>query len=851
MVEFVDDLAAFGETPALVASGRPAISYAELDRRVAETAREFGNAKKLIAVEAEPSEHAIIAYLAALRGRHAVALLPRGDGEAMDAFVDDFLSDAVCRRVDGRWRNVVGNGSPSELHPDLALLLGTSGSTGKSRYVRLSARAVNANAASIACYLGLTPADRAGLILPFHYSYGLSVLNSHLAVGASVHLAGKGAADAGFADEMRAARCTGIAGVPYSYELMDKTGFRDAELPDLRFMTVAGGRIEPALAETFRRHLAVRGKQLFLMYGQTEATARIAYVPPKSLAGKLDSIGIAIPGGSLRLLDEDGAQVEEAGQAGELAYRGPNVMMGYAESRSDLARGNEVEELRTGDIATRDAHGFFRIVGRRKRFSKIGGLRINHAGIEHALAAKGIVAAVAGDDRRLVAAVSSSHRESETARIMAAASGLTPLHVTARKVEALPRLATGKIDYAAVMRLFDRDEQKRNETVVDAFRHAFYPQRPTATDSFETLGGDSLLYVQLSLALERALGRAPDGWERLTIAELASMSRRESRWRAIDSDIVLRAAAILLVVVHHATLWPIPGGAATLVLLVGFGIARFQAASLFAGRPARMLRALAQNLAVYVPILAGFALARGEVPWASLFLVGNLGLTDPAKMLPYLYWFVEVYAQVILLAAALFAWRSARRWAAARPFGFGLALLATTVAAKFLVPLIWKVGAAQIFTVTDVLYLAVFGWCVHFARSMNQRAITLVLATMLFPVLAYTGGNWIGSWVKFSLQLLVVATLLYLPRLRLPLLAVQAVLPVAAASYHIYLFHRILPDLLLPQPVPGAVDGSVAAAAVVGGMAIGLAVFALQKFALGVLANRHAATGHVAAVHNT
>jgi hypothetical protein len=314
---------------------------------------------------------------------------------------------------------------------------------------------------------------------------------------------------------------------------------------------------------------------------------------------------------------------------------------------------------------------------------------------------------------------------------------------------------------------------------------------------------------------------------------------------------VLRAAAILLVVVHHATLWPIPGGAATLVLLVGFGIARFQAASLFAGRPGRMLRALAQNLAVYVPILAGFALARGKVPWASLFLVGNLGLTDPARMLPYLYWFVEAYAQVILLTAALFAWPSARRWAAARPFGFGLALLAATVAAKFLVPLAWNVGAAQIFTVTDVLYLAVFGWCVHFARSMNQRAITLVLATMLFPVLAYTGGNWIGSWVKFSLQLLVVATLLYLPRLRLPLLAVQAVLPVAAASYHIYLFHRILPDLLLPQPVPGAVDGSVAAAAVVGGMAIGLAVFALQKFALGVLANRHAATGHVAAVHNT
>src|SRR4029453_9081343 len=117
--------------------------------------------------------------------------------------------------------------------------------------------------------------------------------------------------------------------------------------------------------------------------------------------------------------------------------------------------------------------------------------------------------------------------------------------------------------------------------------------------------------------------------------------------------------------------------------LVGYNVARFQSARLFAGQPGRMLSALAQNLAVYLPIVAGYALARGEAPWASLFLVGNLGLTDPAEMLPYLYWFVEAYAQIMLIFVGLFAWRPARRWASEEPFRFGLALLAAAVTAKF------------------------------------------------------------------------------------------------------------------------------------------------------------------------
>ena len=248
-----------------------------------------------------------------------------------------------------------------------------------------------------------------------------------------------------------------------------------------------------------------------------------------------------------------------------------------------------------------------------------------------------------------------------------------------------------------------------------------------AAYSHEQLGGNSLIYVQLSLVLDRKLGQAPLGWERMPLSQLAGLGRCTDPAPAIDTDLLVRALAITTVVVHHATLWPIPGGAATLVVLVGFGLARFHSSRLFAGDVARLFRTLATNLAVYAPIVAGYALASGQVPWASVFLVGNLGVAPPDRMLPYLYWFVEAYAQILLIFAGLFSVRPIRSFAAGRPFMFGLALLAVTIPAKFLVPLVWNVGPARIFTMPDFLYLVAFGWCIHFARRSSDRMLLSAL----------------------------------------------------------------------------------------------------------------------------
>ena len=258
-------------------------------------------------------------------------------------------------------------GEPVALHPDLALLLTTSGSTGDPKLVRLTRRNLESNADSIGEYLGLGPAERAVMSLPMHYSYGLSVLNSHLRAGGSVVLTPHSFMRPEFWAAADGERCTSFAGVPYMYETLHRLRFDPARHPSMRTLTQAGGGLRHDLAAHFEQIGARSGVRFFVMYGQTEATARISYVPAERLARKIGSIGIAIPGGALSL-----AAVEGAADLKELVYAGPNVMLGYADSRADLALGDvQHGSLKTGDLASVDDDGYYSITGRLKRFAKL------------------------------------------------------------------------------------------------------------------------------------------------------------------------------------------------------------------------------------------------------------------------------------------------------------------------------------------------------------------------------------------------------------------------------------------------------------------------------------------------
>lgn len=276
-------------------------------------------------------------------------------------------------------------------NPQLALLLSTSGSTGSAKLVRLSFQNLESNAQAIASYLGLQASERAIQSLPMHYSYGLSLINSHLVTGASVLLTEHSFMRPEFWQDFAAHECTSFAGVPYMYEVLSRLRMSPAVQPSLRYFTQAGGPLKPELMAGYLEAAQKHGKQMVVMYGQTEATARIAYVPPERLAQKLGSIGIPIPGGTLTLepVDEDlaqGPQPLNEPVLTQLCYQGPNVMLGYAEKREDLAKGDEQQgRLLTGDIAWQDAEGYFYITGRLQRFAKLFGKRISLVDVELAL----------------------------------------------------------------------------------------------------------------------------------------------------------------------------------------------------------------------------------------------------------------------------------------------------------------------------------------------------------------------------------------------------------------------------------------------------------------------------------
>ncbi len=270
------------------------------------------------------------------------------------------------------------NGSDAKLHEDLALLLTTSGSTGSPKFVRQSYENIKSNTESIIEYLNIDSSERAITTLPMNYTYGLSIINTHLMAGATIILTEKTLMQKEFWELFKKEEATSFGGVPYTYEMLDRLRFFRMDLPSLRYMTQAGGKLTPELHKKFAEHSIENGREFIVMYGQCEATARMGYLPAEYSVAKYGSMGIAIPGGKLLIIDVDGKEIEEPEVSGELVYEGPNVTLGYAECAEDLSKGDERNgRLETGDMAKRDEDGFYYIVGRKKRFLKIFGNRTN------------------------------------------------------------------------------------------------------------------------------------------------------------------------------------------------------------------------------------------------------------------------------------------------------------------------------------------------------------------------------------------------------------------------------------------------------------------------------------------
>lgn len=264
-----------------------------------------------------------------------------------------------------------------KLYSELAILLTTSGSTGSPKMVRQSYKNIQSNTEAIVQYLGLTAKERAITTLPMNYTYGLSIINTHLYVGATLLLTDKTLMEREFWNFFTQQCATSFGGVPYTYEMLNKLTFFRRSLPSLKTLTQAGGKLSPELHQKFAEYAQKNGKRFIVMYGQAEATARMAYLPAEKSLEKCGSMGLAIPEGKFTLLDESGNIISSPEIIGELVYQGPNVTLGYAQNFDDLAKGDEFHGvLHTGDMAKFDKDGFFYIVGRKKRFLKMFGNRI-------------------------------------------------------------------------------------------------------------------------------------------------------------------------------------------------------------------------------------------------------------------------------------------------------------------------------------------------------------------------------------------------------------------------------------------------------------------------------------------
>ena len=290
-----------------------------------------------------------------------------------------------------------------------------------------------------------------------NYVYGLSIINSHFLVGATMLLTDKGLMQKEFWSFFREAEATSFGGVPYTYEMLDKLRFFRMNLPSLRTVTQAGGKITPELHEKFAAWAAETGRNFVVMYGAAEATSRMGYLPPEKAVEKKGSMGIPIPGGKFTLIGEDGREITEPFTTGELVYEGKNVTLGYAEHGEDLIRGDERHgRLETGDMAQSDADGFYYIVGRKKRFLKIYGNRVNLDEIDRMIReAFSVEAVAAGKDDHLFIFVTDEKAAEPVREFVIGKTKLNPAAFRVKILDAIPRNDAGKTLYSELAKYYE------------------------------------------------------------------------------------------------------------------------------------------------------------------------------------------------------------------------------------------------------------------------------------------------------------------------------------------------------------------------------------------------------------
>lgn len=819
-----------GRPALLTASGT--VSHEELRVAVEDLAGRLPDAaqgRRLVHLPLRPDLAGVTAYLATLQAGHVALVTP--DDARTATILDRYRPDVTATGDPEQPFETMSSVPRHLLHPDLALLLSTSGSTGSPKLVRLSHENVQSNAAAIAQALRITEFDRAITSLPLHYCFGLSVLHSHLVAGGSVVLHDGSVMDESLWDAVDDLGVTTLAVVPHMVELMESTGVLERAHPSLRLVAQAGGRMQPdrvvRTAALGRDH----GWELAVMYGQTEATARICVLDPALVADHPDAVGRPVAGTSLHL---DTTVPEAADGTGEVVVRGPGVMMGYAEHADDLALGPMLSELRTGDLGSVGPDGLLRLVGRRSGFVKVMGLRIDLGTVESVLESAGFVACVGGDELGLTVTVepeagtTSAETAARARRLAGEASGLGPSAVAAAVVDDLPRLANGKVDRLACAALARGGSAGPGDGTADAgagptlavsvagaVADVLGLDSVDLDRSFVQHGGDSLSHVQASVRLEALVGPLPRGWHHRSLGELVELAasrpaapadgtaghaRWWSGWRTVETSVLIRAIAVVIICGSHIDLFRILGGAHTLLAVAGFNAARFGLSMPTTGGRWRATGRTLIGIAVPTMAVALFGMVTHErYGWANVALA-NWVFGDVTYGFRNELWFIDaLVASTLTLVAILSVPVVGRAWLR-DPWRVAAAVALVALVPRFVILHLAEGVLRGIMPTT--FWLFAIGAAVAYADTRRRRLLTLAIAVV-------GGATFFPDDPQRTLTVLAgIAALTLLPEVRLPARAVPLVSLLASASLYVYLVQFQILGL-----VPTALGATVVAIA--------------------------------------
>lgn len=456
------DLLKYGDLTALITETGKIINYRNLYLEIEKLAK-FLIMGKLVMIKAYLSEETIIGYVSAIN--HGVTVIIASSERDFTELLKVYRPFYIWQRRDDQniqsykriyeYQNnellVRNNELEYPIHPELALLLSTSGSTGSKKYVRISKKNLQANTKSIIESLGIVMGDRAALMLPMSYTYGLSIVNTYLYQGGCLLVPNSSMIHPDFWKFIEKNECNAICGVPNTYNFLKKMNFHNRSLNTLKLATQAGGKMNLETEKYMLNVAQDKGFRLAIMYGQTEATARMSCHILNENSDKIGSAGKAIPGGKIEIIED------------EIIYQGKNVTLGYAESYLDLCKGDERKGiLQTGDLGYLDEDGYIYITGRKNRIAKINGFRINLDELQEKICVSiDIECACIEHMESIVLYFSdSTRRESEVVNYLQKECNINRSFFKIEHINKLPKNTNGKINYLLLRELCEVEHEK-------------------------------------------------------------------------------------------------------------------------------------------------------------------------------------------------------------------------------------------------------------------------------------------------------------------------------------------------------------------------------------------------------